>query len=413
MLISCIALLIGIELPVMQNDDLEFLNCRNMLHAIEHDLATPSRAQVAQHLGLSRTATSMLAQKLLKAGLITELESLKRGRGRPGTPLTLDEQVWHALGAAFYSGAWNFLIINLVGKIVESKRIAVNSTDQHEVIEALITGLIEIQRSTSHTLLPGYGIGAPGLVDNLTGSIYRADDLGWKEIIPLKQIIEGRTGKQALVINRYRANGLAEIRFGNHSGKHNVIYLGIGTGIAGSIYLDQELMNSTNYRIGHMVIDPHGPLCGCGQRGCLQAMAGEGALLSFVHHRKAEQPTYLAELTDDHLTGAAIAALAEEGNEDAREALRHIAEPIAIAVSTLANAIAPDEVIIGGPLGDLSSYLVDRVRAKVYERILDWQAKHLTILKGTQGHYGPAIGAATYVLNNKMELIFGQGCSER
>ncbi len=395
----------------MQNDDLEFLNCRNMLQAIEVDLETPSRAQVAQHLGLSRTAASAIAQKLIKAGLVTELESVRRGRGRPGTPLALDGHTWHALGSAFYSGAWNFVVINLLGKVVESRSIAITATDPSSVIDTLITGLLSIKESIPYKLIPGFGIGAPGLVDNRSGSIFRADDLGWQTIIPLKEIIETRTGIPALVMNRYRANGLAEIKFGNHNRSHNIIYLGIGTGISGSIYLDQVLMNSTNYRLGHIVIDPHGPLCGCGQKGCLQAMAGEGALISYAEQRKAQEPGFLQKLDGQQITGAAIAALAGSGDQDARSCLDQIAEPLAIAIATLTNAIAPDEIIIGGPLGDLSSYLVDRVRTLVYDRILDWQSAQMPILKGSQGPFGPAIGAATYVLNNKMELLFTQGCS--
>lgn len=381
-----------------------------MLQAIESELETPSRAQVAQHLGLSRTATSMIAQKLIKAGLVTELESVKKGRGRPGTPLALDEHTWHAIGAAFYSGSWNFVVINLVGKIVEHRSVPIKETDPESVIDLLISGLLSIQESTPYALIPGFGIGAPGLVDNRSGSIFRADDLGWKEVIPLKEIVEERTGQPALIMNRYRANGLAEIHFGNHSRCHNMIYLGIGTGISGSIYLDRVLMNSTNYRLGHIVIDPHGPLCGCGQRGCLQAMACEGALLSYAQRRKSEEPGFLRLADEAAMTGAAIAAMAEGGDKDAQECLDHIAEPLAIAIATLTNTIAPDEVIIGGPLGDLSSYLVDRVRSLVYDRILDWQSEQMSILKGSQGPFGPAIGAATYVLNNKLELLFPLGC---
>ncbi|MDD3943001.1 MAG: ROK family transcriptional regulator [Sphaerochaetaceae bacterium] len=396
----------------MQNDDLEFINCKDVLRCIEHELDKPSRAQVAQHLGLSRTAISMIAQRLIKVGLVKELESAKKGRGRPGTPLVPDDSTWHAIGAAYYSGTWSFVVINLLGKVVVKHHMPVISTDMDKIVTSLIEGLRYMRSCCPGTMLQGFGIGSPGLVDHRTGSVFRADDLGWKEILPIKEIVEQRTGVRAFVINRYRANGLAEIRFGNHNRSHNMIYLGIGTGIAGSIYLDRVLLNSTKYRLGHMVIDPNGPVCGCGQHGCLQAMASEGALISYARSRMEQDPTFLGPIRRTTLSGKMIAKLAEEGDDNARQCIAHIAQPLAIAICTLANAIAPDEVIIGGPLGDTSSYLVDCVRSRVYERLLDWQVADMVISKGTQGDYGAAIGSATFLLDHKLELIFGESCPD-
>ncbi|HCJ95384.1 MAG TPA: hypothetical protein DHV69_09440 [Sphaerochaeta sp.] len=396
----------------MQNDDLEFINCRNVLDCIERELDKPSRARVAKHLGLSRTATSLIAQKLIRVGLVKELETTIKGRGRPGTPLVMDDSRWHAIGAAFYSGNWMFVIINLCGTIVSKHQVPVLSTDKDVIIDTLVEGLLYMRSVCPGQMIPGFGIGAPGLIDHKSGAIYRADDLGWKEVIPFGAIIEQRTGLKAFVINRYRANGLAEIRYGNHKNSHNMVYLGIGTGIAGSIYLDKILQNSTKYRLGHMVIDPHGPVCGCGQIGCLQAMASEGALLSYARLQMAEHPDFLHAAKGKPLQGKLIVSLAEEGDADARACLEHIAIPLSIGVSTLANVIAPDEIIIGGPLGDTSSYLVDCVRKRVHDHLLDWQNEDISISQGTQGDYGSSIGAATFMLDQKMELILGDSCPD-
>lgn len=397
----------------MHNDDLEFLNCSNMMEVIENTLPNPSRAQVAKHLGLSRTATSMIAQKLIEGGLIVELETVKKGRGRPGTPLAVNTNHWHALGAAYLENAWRFVIVNLGGEVVESMDLPVPSTEPEDLIQTLIEGFTMMRDKSPHALIPALGVGAPGLVDHTSGAVLRADDLGWQTEVSFQQILSEKLDFPVLVMNRYRVNGLAEIRFGNHKGSHNIIYLGIGTGISGSIYLDRILMNTTNYRLGHIVIDPNGPLCGCGQRGCLQAMSSEGALLRYAQKRREEDSSFLATIKSEALDGHLITSLAETGNPDAQECLNHIAEPLAIALSTLANAIAPDEVIIGGPLGDRSTYLVDRVRDLVNARLLGWQRLQMSILKGTQGPLGPAVGAATLVLENKMELLFNSGCPSK
>ena len=257
-------------------------------------------------------------------------------------------------------------------------------------------------------MIPAFGIGAPGVIDNETGDIFRADDLGWKEIIPIRKIIEDHTGLKAYIINRYRADGLAEVRYGNHQKARNLLYIGIGTGIAGSIYLNGELMNGTKYRLGHMVIDPNGPMCGCGQRGCLQAMAAEIALVSFAQERIKRHQGFLSSSNERPLTGALICRLAEEGDLDAQTCLEHISIPISIAICTLVNAIAPETIIIGGPLGDNSRYLVDCIRKKVKEHLLDWQFNEITIAQGTRGYSGSAVGAASFALDHKLELIMGE-----
>lgn len=399
----------------MQIDDLEFINCQNVLHCIERDIYQPSRAQIAKHVGLSRTAVSLIVNRLIKVGLIKELDKKVEGRGRPGIPLVIDGSIWHAIGAAYYSGTWSFVIVNLLGEIITSHHMSVLSTEQDIILETLIQGLEYMRSICPHKMIPGFGIGAPGLVDKKTGSILRADDLGWHEAIPIKAIVEKKTGLPVFIINRYQASGLSEIRYGNHKDSPNIIYLGIGTGIAGSLYLGNKLFNTTNYRIGHMVIDPHGPRCGCGQEGCLQAMASEGALLMYAREQMDKTPGFLSKTQGKNLTGMLIVQLAEEGDPDARSCIEYISNPLAIGVSTLANVVAPNEIIIGGPLGDASAYLVDCVRNRVKAHLLDWQNEVIAITQGTQGpqgYFGSAIGAATFMLDQKLELVMGGNCHD-
>jgi len=394
----------------MQNDDLEFINSQNVLTCIERELEKPSRARIAKHVGLSRTAISIIVQRLIKHHLVQELETTINGRGRPGTPLVIDDTYWHVVGASFYSKRWLFIAMNMLGKIILQHTVTVNSTTSEEIVGRLLEGLDYMQVNCPGQMIPAFGIGAPGVIDNETGDIFRADDLGWKDIIPIRKIIEQHTGMKAFVINRYRADGLAEIRYGNHQKARDLVYIGIGTGIAGSIYLNGELMNSTKYRLGHMVIDPHGPMCGCGQQGCLQAMAAEIALIAFAEGQIRLNPDFLSSSNERPLTGALICRLAEEGDHDARICLEYISTPISIAICTLVNAIAPEAIIIGGPLGDNSRYLVDCIRSKVQEHLLDWQFNEITIAQGTRGYSGSAVGAASFALDHKLELILGEAC---
>jgi predicted NBD/HSP70 family sugar kinase len=123
-----------------------------------------------------------------------------------------------------------------------------------------------------------------------------------------------------------------------------------------------------------------------------------------------EDPTFLASYADQPITAKLLIDLAEQGDVHAQSCLSHIASALGIAILTIANVIAPDEVVIGGPIGDASTFLVDEIRKAAYDHLLDWQVKALTISKGSQGDYGSVLGAAAFLLEQKMELLLGEGC---
>lgn len=239
-----------------------------VLKAIENSVAK-SRASLARHLGLSRTTTSTIVSGLINLNLLEEKSLLREGRGRPGILLDLDSSIWRAVGAEYHSGSWAFVETDLRGSILRTGSLKVAGRGPDAFLDCLAQGLAEFRRNVSGELLPAFGIGVPGLVDCDRGLIIRADDLGWRNVL-VSEYVEKKLKSRALVINRNRGAGLAEARFGGGRGTHQIVYIGIGTGISAAFIVDGELIHGSSFsagEIGHITMDKAGPLCACGKRG--------------------------------------------------------------------------------------------------------------------------------------------------
>lgn len=394
----------------------DWKNTHSVMQCIEEAPQTPSRASVAKQLSLSRTTISTIASQLIESGLVMEMDSAVQGRGRPGIPLSLNTRFWFALGAAFQGRTWVFLIVDLKGNIVVEHTATVADTTSEAFIESLVAGLQAMIAGFPGKLLPLVGIGSPGLVNSDSGVIIRADDMGWKNIA-LGSIVEQRTGLPAIVMNRNRASGLAEAKFGAGKNVSPLIYIGIGTGISAALMDKGRLLDGRSFsagEIGHMVVDPNGPLCGCGRYGCLQALASSSALIRLVRERyrssqsrgEALRPNPIWDVVEDDskLTGELICAEAEGGNPVGVECLRELSRYLGIAAGNLINMFNPEKVIIGGTLGNSGPLLTRLVAEEAEKHAMAAPMAVVSIERSRLGNKAAALGATSLPLSRKVDL---------
>jgi glucokinase len=185
-------------------------------------------------------------------------------------------------------------------------------------------------------------------------------------------MIQEEFGLPTSLENDANAAALAEHRFGAGRGVDHMIYVAASTGIGGGFILDGRLYRGATgaaAEVGHMTILPHGPRCGCGNRGCLEALASGTAIAREARERIARgTPTLIAELAEgdlDRITAKMVAQAAEQGDGEAREIIDAAMIYLGVGMANLVNLLNPQLLVIGGGLTKMGARLFDPVRRAV------------------------------------------------
>ncbi len=199
------------------------------------------------------------------------------------------------------------------------------------------------------------GIGTPGQLDLEQGLVVDSPNLPWRHY-PLREQLSQRFGGVPVALeNDCKAGGLGEFRFGAGRGSRHMVYLGVGTGIGGAIFVDGRLLYGATgnaAELGHTVVDLDGPPCGCGGRGCVEALASGSGLTNLGRAAAAAgQAPLLLELAGGDLQridGGTVVAAARAGDAGAVAILDRATRALGAAVATVVNTLSPEVVVLGG-----------------------------------------------------------------
>ncbi len=285
-------------------------------------------------------------------------------------------------------------------------------TEAHEGPAAVIERMAALAREVCAQItmpleqIPAIGIGVPGLIDLGQGVTILLPNLpsGWRNV-PLAANMTALTGRPTAIINDARAFTLAEATFGAGRDARSVIGITLGTGIGGGIAIDGRLylgIDGTAGEVGHMTIDPYGPRCGCGNRGCLETFASGPSItamaLRVVAQGMTTQIGALADYDLNRITPGVIMRAAEQGDTIAREILHRAGSYLGIGIANLITIFSPERVVIGGGVSRLGEWILGPARAEVVARChltpLDRVQITLAQLGGEAGVIGAALWAS-------------------
>ncbi|MFD7618857.1 ROK family protein [Streptomyces sp. NPDC059802] len=214
------------------------------------------------------------------------------------------------------------------------------------------------------------GVAVPGIVDAENGIAVYASNLGWRDV-PLRQLLGERLGGVPVALGHdVRAGGLAEGRIGAGKGADRFLFIPLGTGIAGAIGIAGTIeAGAHGYagEIGHIVVRPDGPDCGCGQRGCLETLASAGAV----------SRAWAAASGDPEADAADCAKAVESGDPAAVQVWQNAVDALAAGLVTALTLLDPRSLIIGGGLAEAGETLFTPLRAAVEERVTFQKLPHI------------------------------------
>jgi len=246
------------------------------------------------------------------------------------------------------------------------------------------------------------GIGCAGPVDRQAGLILNPPNLpGWVRV-PLVEFFEKALGRPAVLENDANAAALGEFRYGAGKGAESLVYLTISTGIGGGIILDGKLWHGLKDgagEVGHMTLIPDGPLCGCGNRGCLEALASGPSIARRAREALATgRPSGLRELPN--CTAADVVRLAREGDPVAVEVWDATVRYLGLGVAAIVTILAPERVVLGGGVTEAGDFLFEPLRREVRRRVKLVAVESVPILPAALGRDVGILGAAAVALQS-------------
>lgn len=236
------------------------------------------------------------------------------------------------------------------------------STKGHEGCETGIERVCSLIRramedaDVTEDRIAGIGFGAPGPLNLDDGVVLETPNLGWRDV-PVRKLLEAEFNCPVTLVNDVDAGVYGEFRFGAAVGARRIIGLFPGTGIGGGCVIDGEILRGNRnscFEVGHIQIDPAGPLCGCGQHGCLEAVASRLAISAEVAKAayRGQAPHLMNEVGVNlaNIRSGAISAAIQAGDSIVEDIVRTAADQLGTVAAGLVNLLNPDVVLLGGGL---------------------------------------------------------------
>lgn len=376
---------------------------RNNLELVLRHLALlgpASRATIASRAGLTRATVSRLVAELLELGLVKEVGLEQTGAtGRPGTSLELDGSHLLAVGAEVNVEKLTVVVTDLTGQPLCQKHLSLDvvGAGPEEAIKKLasacrrnVATVARKHNAAGPPRVAGIGVAVPGLVDVTRGVVTDAPNLRWHEV-PLARWLRRRlpwANVPIAVGNDANFAAQAEYWTGPYAGAPNLAYITGDVGIGGGLIVEGKLLLGPRGHageVGHMSMDPSGPRCGCGRRGCWEALVGRAAFLATLG------ASVSSGRPEDAI--AKVAEKARSGDSKVLSAIDRLGHWVGLGAANLVNLVGTEVVLLGGYFAELDQWVLPPARAVLRDQIMANDAKDCLLVASSLG-FGAAAGGA-------------------
>jgi predicted NBD/HSP70 family sugar kinase len=382
------------------------LRPHNLALVLQHIAAGEpvTRARLAAATGLTKTTVSSLVDDLVSARLVVELGPEARGEiGRPGSALALDPSGYAGIGLEINVDYIAVCLANLVGEVRYLRTRARDNRSQSpakvlgRAVRMIGTALARAE--AARLTVAGLGVAVPGPVETDSGLLRLAPNLGWVDV-PVAAILADRLAGHDLAVvvdNEANLAALGELWFGGHHDLADFIHVSGEIGVGGGVVLSEELFRGVRGfagEIGHVVVQPDGPRCRCGARGCLEQVAGQEAILRAAGLTGAVG-------TSIGQPGGSVAELlarARAGDPATLRAVESAGRALGIGLSATVNVVDPGTVVLGGLYAALEPWLRGPLLEELSERAITHRWSPVQLLASRLGPDAAVRGAAGVVV---------------
>lgn len=376
------------------------INTSIVLEALRRTSPT-SRAAIAQLTGLNKATVSNLVTELMAGQYAVEIGSFQTAaRGRRPRLVVFNAQAGMVVGAELDVHNLHVLVTDLEGRIVwRHTRPLPLEAPYDQTLPLIAAGLqdaIDHAPPTPRGVV-GVGLGVVGLVDAESGMVLEGVNVGWRNV-PLAGQLTERLGVPVHVENSGGLSALGELRFGAGRGVENLVYIHAVLGLGGGLVLNGALHRGTRGyagELGHMVVEPGGLRCRCGNRGCWELYASE---LALRRHLQRGAPDRYDAAAVRATTVAAATAAAERGDPAAIAAFEDIGRYLGLGMANLVNALNPELVILGGTMNQAGHWVQRPAERALRAGALGPLQACVRMAPGALGSDAAALGAASVVL---------------
>ena len=374
------------------------LRTANRRHVIEtlRTSGSMTRSALARATGLSRTTISTLLGELIEQGMVTESSDAagaRRGAGRPATVVQLD----HSAGAAVSIdvGARHLAVAvgDLAHRVLAERWVPLPAA--HDAAGGLdraadLVGETLAEAGVAKSAVIGAATGLPAPISQPAGLVASSNILpGWAGVHVADEMSE-RLEVPVFVENDSNLGALAESAWGAGAGYDQLAYIKAATGIGAGLVQDGKLFRGTTGtagEIGHTTVAEDGPICRCGNRGCLELYAGGVALLDALHQSHPDVETL-----------EQVVELAHEGHPACARVLADAGSHIGVAIANLINLFNPSRIVVGGELAGAGETLLQPMRMAAERSAVQTAVEAVEIVPGVLGQRAEVLGGLALVL---------------
>lgn len=292
------------------------------------------------------------------------------------------------------------LLVDEDGEVLARGSSGTPATDAQAIMATIVQVAGELRGSGQPVAI---GIGAAGMVDFAAGAMRWAPNLAWSEL-PIRDLVSEQIDLPCIVDNDANAAAWGEYKFGAARAYRHVLMVTVGTGIGGGIVADGALYRGAHGfagEIGHVIVEPGGPECGCGNRGCWEQVASGHALDRLGRLAVETRPeSLIARLAaGPEVTGRDVAEAAKQGDSLATSIFAQVGQRLGEGIAGLVNILDPEAVLVGGGVAEVGDVLMAPARSAFMASVeAPDHRPEVPLLQAALGNDAGAIGAAALAL---------------